>query len=130
MQVYRSITFRLVALGLAAALLPLATHSQELSINARLLAAARAGDPAGVSRALKEGAAPNARNRLGETALVIALKNDRPAMAKEMLDAGTDVNMAAVNGVTPLMAAAHAGESEMVKLLLAKGADINAVDRL
>ena len=85
--------------------------AQDLSVNARLLAAARAGDVAGVERALAEGASPNARNRLGETVLVIALKNDKPALARQMIDAGADVNIAALNGVTPLMAAAHAGRS-------------------
>ncbi len=62
--------------------------------------------PPGVERALKAGAAVNSRNRLGETALIIALKQNDLAMARKMLDAGTDVNLAAVNGVTPLMAAA------------------------
>ncbi len=67
---------------------------------------------------------------MGETALLIALKKKDLAVAKTMLDAGTDPNIAAVNGVTPLMAAAHAGLPEMVAALLAKGADPAAVDRI
>ena len=47
---------------------------QDLSLNARLLLAARNGDAAGVERAMKAGASVNARNRLGETVLVVALK--------------------------------------------------------
>src|SRR5437773_3286305 len=104
--------------------------AQEVSLNARLLAYARAGDEAGVKRAIAEGAAVNARNRVGETVLVIALKSDRPGMALQMIDAGTDVNVAAVNGVTPLMAAAHGGYVEVARVLLAKGADVTAVDQL
>ena len=104
--------------------LPQAALAQDWSINARLLAAARAGDEAGLVRALADGAAVNARNRIGETALVIALKNDQPALAMRMLDAGADVNLAAVNGVTPLMAASHAGQTEIVRRLLASGADV------
>src|SRR5215471_257293 len=77
---------------------------QDLSVNARLLAAARSGDSQGVARELAAGASPNARNRLGETALLVALKRNDLALAQAMLDAGTDVNQAAVNGVTPLMA--------------------------
>jgi ankyrin repeat protein len=92
---------------------------QDLSVNARLLLAARNGDAAGLERALKGGAAANSRNRLGETALLIALKKGDLAMAKVMLDAGTDVNLPAVNGVTPLMAAAFAGQAEMVATLSA-----------
>ena len=104
-------------------------QSQDLSVNARLLASARSGDQAGIDRALAQGASPNARNRLGETVLVIALKDNRPTLARQMIDAGADVNQAAVNGVTPLMAAAHAGQTEISSLLM-KGADVNAVDRL
>jgi len=104
--------------------------AQDWSINARLLAAARAGDEGGLVRALADGAAVNARNRIGETALVIALKNDQPAVAMRMLDAGVDINLAAVNGVTPLMAASHSGQTEIVRRLLAGGADVAAVDRL
>jgi uncharacterized protein len=86
---------------------PAAAAESDLSVNARLLLAARNGDAAGLDRALKAGGSPQARNRLGETALLIALKKGDLAMAKTMLGAGTDVNQAAVNGVTPLMAAAY-----------------------
>ena len=101
--------------------------AQETSANVRLLAAARAGDMAGVTRALADGATPNARSRVGETALVIALKNDRTDLARQMLDAGTDVSLAAVNGVTPLMAAAHGGHVEIVQILLQTGVNPNAI---
>lgn len=122
---------RLAGLVLAVLIaLPHAATAQDWSINARLLAAARAGDESGLTRALADGAAANARNRIGETGLVIALKNDQPRLAMRMLDAGVDVNLAAVNGVTPLMAAAHGGYTEIVGRLLANGADIAAVDRL
>ena len=85
--------------------------------------------PASTARS-KAGASPNARNRLGETALLIALKKNDDAMAQTMLAAGTDVNIAAVNGVTPLMAAAYGGQKDMVEALLARGASLDAVDRL
>ncbi len=49
---------------------------QDLSVNARLLLAARNADAAALDRELKAGAAANARNRLGETALLIALKKN------------------------------------------------------
>ena len=110
--------------------LPHLVAAQDLSANARLLAAARTAEGAGVTKALADGASPDARNRVGETALIIALKNDQPALARTMIDAGTDVNLAAVSGVTPLMAAAHAGQVEIVRMLLAKGADVAPLDRL
>ena len=92
--------------------------------------AARNDDAAGVARALHDGAAVNARNRLGESALLIALKKNRADLAQLVLDAGADVNEAAVNGVTPLMAAAYAGNVEMTRTLLARGADVAPADRI
>ncbi|MEO8487049.1 MAG: ankyrin repeat domain-containing protein [Betaproteobacteria bacterium] len=100
------------------------------STNARLLVSARTGDDAGVARALAAGAAVDSRNRLGETALVVALKRQQWTMAKGLVAAGTNVNLAAVNGITPLMAAAHGGSAEIVALLLDKGADLTPVDRV
>jgi uncharacterized protein len=115
----------------AAAMLFLASASaQDLGPNARLLAAARAGDHAAVVRALGEGAAVDSRNRLGETALVVALKRERPDIARALIEAGADVNLAALNGVTPLMAAAFGGHVDIAKLLLDRGARVDALDRL
>lgn len=111
-------------------LAPPCAFAQDLGPSARLVAAARAGDAAGMARALAEGAAPDARNRLGETALLIALKRERPDLAQQMIAAGTDINLAAVNGVTPLMAAAHAGYADIVRVLLARGVDVNAADQV
>ena len=121
---------RCAAIGFAALIAVAHAADSDLSVNARLLAAARNGDGAGLQRALREGASPDARNRLGETALVIGLKKDDLALARTMLAAGTDVNIAAVNGITALMAAAYSGRAAIVDALLARGADVSAVDRL
>src|SRR5207237_8924870 len=100
--------------------LPQGVLAQDLSANARLLAAARAGDQTGVGKALADGASVNARNRVGETALVIALKNDQPTLAMTMLNAGIDVNLGAVNGVTLLMPAAQAGQTAILRFRVGK----------
>src|SRR5438128_33969 len=115
------------AIGCAAAAF---AAESDLSVNARLLLAARNSDAAAIERALSAGASPDARNRLGETALVIALKKKDLPNARRMLDAGSSVSQPAVNGITPLMAAAFAGDVEIVERLLAKGADPAPVDRL
>jgi ankyrin repeat protein len=101
-----------------------------LSVNARLLIAARNADSTGIDRALAAGANVNSRNRLGESALVILLKNNKVELAQKLLDAGADVNLAAVNGITPLMAAAFNGQTDVAKQLLDKGADVAPLDRL
>lgn len=107
-----------------------AATEDNLSVNARFLVAARTGDAAGLERGLAQGASVNARNRLGETALVILLKNNKVDLAQKLLDAGTDVNLAAVNGITPLMTAAFNGQTAMARKLLDKGADVAPLDRL
>jgi ankyrin repeat protein len=114
----------------ATAVLAQSPAEDNLSVNARFLVAARTGDAAGLERGLAQGAAVNARNRLGETALVILLKNNKVDLAQEMLDAGADVNQAAVNGITPLMTSAFNGQTAMARELLDKGADVSPVDRL
>ena len=93
---------------------------ENLSTNARFLMSARNADAEGLKRALAQGAAVNARNRLGESALIIVLKKDRVDLAQLMLDAGADVNQPAVNGITPLMAAAFGGHTDIARQLLAK----------
>jgi len=107
-----------------------AADDEQVPLNARFLAFARAADAAGIARTLKEGAAVNSRNRLGESALVIVLKQNRVDLATTLVAAGADVNLAAVNGITPLMAAAYGGHTEFVGVLLDKGANVAAVDRL
>ena len=89
-----------------------AADDDPFATNARLLASMRNDDGAGVARALHDGAAVNSRNRLGESALLMALKKNRADLAQLVLDAGADVNEAAINGVTPLMAAAFHGNVE------------------
>jgi uncharacterized protein len=102
----------------------------DLSVNARFLVAARNADATGMERALAAGANVNSRNRLGESALVILLKNNKVDLALKVLAAGADVNLAAVNGITPLMAAAVNGQTAIAKQLLDMGADVAPFDHL
>src|SRR5882724_1450801 len=68
-------------------------------VNLQLLTAARAGDLAAVQRLLGDGAAINSRNRLGETALMVAIKRGHDAMASWLLEHGADVKQANLVGV-------------------------------
>lgn len=82
---------------------------------------------------LEYGADPNKRfefvsvvdGRLdrGLTALMVAPTSD---VARELLDAGAEVNVADEHGVTPLMRAASNGRVDVVKVLLERKADTAA----
>ena len=122
-----------LARGIASALGLLLAHSalaQDLSPNAQLLAAARQGDLPAVTRLLDAGAAVDSRNRLGDTPLLIALKNGYKDVAQLAVARGADVNLANLSKVTPLMAASFSGNAGLVKLLLEKGADRSPEDRV
>jgi len=101
---HRNIAFAALfaALTATAADAQTAVPDDAFATNARLLASVRNDDASGIERALRDGAAVNSRNRLGESALLIALKKNRGDFAQTLLAAGADVNEAAVNGVTPL----------------------------
>jgi ankyrin repeat protein len=47
------------------------------------------------------------------------------SVAKQLIEAGADVNSQNNSGVTPLMNAAGMGNKEAVELLIQKGADVN-----
>ncbi|MEO7246330.1 MAG: ankyrin repeat domain-containing protein [Rubrivivax sp.] len=100
------------------------------NLSAQLLVAARQGDLAQIERTLSQGAAPNARNRLGKTPLLIACEKGNEVMAARMLMAGADVNLASLERVTPLMAASYGGHATIVKRLLAAGAKTDPIDRM
>src|SRR5262245_46286882 len=121
--------FALVAaLGLAPG--AQAQPASDNSPNARLLVASREGNVAQVEQLLKEGAAPNSRNRLGKTPLLMAGEKGNLALAELMLKAGADVNQASLEGVTPLMAASYGGHHEVVQRLLEAGARTDPQDRM
>ena len=70
----------------------------------------------------------NAYSDDGYPALGLAIFFRQPAIARELIERGADVNAAARNSqkVAPIHAAASVGDREMVRLLLERGADANA----
>lgn len=85
--------------------------------------------------AIDAGANVNARNRLGDTPLLIAVRNGRVNILKALLDKGADVNEQDERGQTALMVAAGnvasgdgSKDIRAVKLLLARGANVNIKD--
>lgn len=102
----------------------------ELSLNAQLLTGARDGDEALVRRALDAGAAPNSRNRTGDTALIIFIRKGNTAMVDLLLGKGADVNLRNLDKVSPLMTAAYHGETGIARALLDRDAEVGAEDQL
>src|SRR5262245_47426357 len=100
------------------------------NLNAQLLVAARNGDVAAVERALAQGAAPNSRNRLGKTALVLACEKGHAPLAAALQRAQVDVNLASLEGVTPLIACSYGGHAAIVRELLRAGARTEPMDRM
>lgn len=81
----------------------------------------------GVRAMLAKGIDPNVRDpRSGETALIIALREDSMNVFKALLaDPRVQLELAAPNGNTALMMAAYKRNKDAVLALLAKGAKVN-----
>lgn len=101
-----------------------------LSLNDRLIDAADKGNHEQVLALLKRGAAINAKNDWGQTALIRAARNGRVETVKTLIEAKADLNAQANDGRTALMTAASAKKSgtiathkQIIMLLLDAGAD-------
>ena len=113
-----------------AALLPAAPALAAMP-DAEFLKLCEQGSPAAVAQALKDGANPNAADKDGETALMLAVTSARWRNAESvrlLLEAGADVNFANRWGETALLQAAD-GNAESVRLLLQFGANVNATSK-
>lgn len=99
--------------------------------NAALLEAAKIDQVEALKAALYDGADVHARDKDGETALMLAagaLVGDAECV-RLLIEAGSDVNACDKDGETSLMKAAFAGSAARMKLLMAAGADIKARDK-
>ena len=81
----------------------------------------------GVRKMLQEGVNPNLPDdQRGDTALVIALRDDADKVFKILLETpGIDLEARSANGNTALMMAAYKHKREAVDALLARGARVN-----
>ncbi|MDE2598449.1 MAG: ankyrin repeat domain-containing protein [Rhodocyclaceae bacterium] len=91
--------------------------------NTLLHVASRNGNDALIAALLKQKGNPNARNRLGETPLVLAAYSGKMAAAEALLAGGAQLN---TDGWSALQYAVFAEQAEMVKYLLGKGAKVDA----
>lgn len=91
--------------------------------NTLLHVAARNGNAPLLEFLLNNRANPLARNRVGDTALLLAAYYNKPAAVERLLAGGAEINP---KGWTPLQYAVFAGHPEMVKYLIEKGSNIDA----
>lgn len=117
-------TIALLAIPLLAAV-----RTASAEVNADLLDAAQDGDSQRLESALSQGAAVDASDEHGITALMYASASGHPEVAQRLLDAHArvDVRMGR-NRITALRIAVAAGSPEIARRLLAAGADRNETD--
>jgi Ankyrin repeats (many copies) len=87
-----------------------------------LVSAVASGDMAQATELLDHGAAVDARDELGRTALMLAVARDRPDIIRLMLDRGADPNAVDNAGQTPLQQAKQKNLSDVAALLERAGA--------
>jgi len=104
--------------------------ADQINTNGQYVLAAKAGNTARVGQLLRQGAAVNSRDRLGNSPLNMAAGKGNVALVEMLLAAGADPNLANLSDVTPLMSASFAANADIMKMLLAAGARIDAQDRV
>lgn len=83
-------------------------------------------NPSGVQSQIERGLDPNVRDDKNQTALVIALREGSPKVARALIASPkTDVNATNGSDESPLMMAALRGQQEFVDLLLKRDAAVN-----
>ena len=91
-----------------------------------LMAAARTGSLETVTLLLDRGVDVNARESWrGQTALMWAVAQEHPVVARRLLERGADVKVKSKAGFSALVFAARSGNPESVRILLEAGADVN-----
>ena len=85
--------------------------------------AARTGDVASARALLESGNDINARDRYGQTALMLAAHRGHAAMVDLLIEHGADLDVTAKYSLSALMLAVIAGHAEIARMLVRAGAD-------
>lgn len=121
---YRRLTIAALCVSAAAMLSPAMVRAQT-DDEVDLLRAAQLDNVSGVSAALARGANPNVRDGSGETALIVAMRNEAYRVASLLMkQPRIDLEARAPNGNTALMMAAFRGNKPAVVEMLAHGAKV------
>lgn len=96
-----------------------------MNINQELLTTAKSGQSSLAEELLDQGADINYQDQEGKTALIWALKNNKPRMVKLLLNRGANPNLGDNSGETPLHIAVGLSNPNLVQELLNAGANPN-----
>jgi|GEM_PF-3522839 ankyrin repeat protein len=80
---------------------------------------------AACNKLLARGAEVNAKNKRGETPLMLAIWFAKPEICDALIDAGAEIDTQDKRGDTPLMLAIERGNIKTLKILIDVGAEIN-----
>jgi ankyrin repeat protein len=94
-------------------------------VNATWERAVRRGDVQAVGRLLRVGTDVDARDRHGQTALMLAAHRGHGDIAALLVEVGADLNVTAKYNLTALMLAIVAGHTAVARLLIQAGADLD-----
>lgn len=94
-------------------------------MNATWERAIRRGDVQAVRDLLRSGTDVNARDRHGQTALMLAAHHGHGEIAAILVEAGADLDVAAKHNLTALMLAIVAGHAAVARVLVQAGADLD-----
>lgn len=95
----------------------------------RLHQAAAANDVSTIRQRIREGAAIDARDAQGRTALLVATHGNHVDAARALIEAGADVNAKDDMQDSPYLYAGARGHLEILKMTLAHGADLRSTNR-
>jgi uncharacterized protein len=86
--------------------------------------AVREGDVEAVRRLLRTGGNVDARDRYGQTAMMLAANHGQREIVELLIEARADLNVAAKYNLTALMLAIVAGHAAVAGALIRAGADL------
>jgi uncharacterized protein len=74
---------------------------------------------------INSGVSVDEKNNSGETALLLAVKHDKTAIAKSLMAAGASINALAKNKDTPWLLAGASGRTEIIQEMIPLGPDLS-----